>query len=211
MSEDKDANRKLTIGDLAAKIAADSHLQSHTKVLGQMDSIAKAANQLASNSGLKAAIEALNNNKITMQDTVLNQKGTIAQAMQRMVEMGEIKPMPLSVVHDFKLPELDMSHLKVVAEENKLRRKGIQAQVDSVKLLEEQQEVMTIMSQALTELLNHNVKQAELLAAETAKREELESKRYSKSTQLGFIAAIAGVLSVLIAAASVFLQIYLAK
>ena len=97
--------------------------------------------------------------------------------------------------------------LRRQAEENAIKRMGAEAQIESSKILAEQREELEVMRDAISALLNHNLEQSKQQAEVLQERDKIESERYRENTRLSKVAAWAGVLGTLLAAAGIALQI----
>ena len=99
--------------------------------------------------------------------------------------------------------------IQLAANEDKaLRSKSRNAQVESVKILSQQHKELEIMKDAINALLDHNLEQALQQTAALQERDIIENKRFNENNRLSKIAAWAGVFSTILAAASIFIQIF---
>jgi hypothetical protein len=96
----------------------------------------------------------------------------------------------------------------VAIEEKAMRRKGVEAQIRSAKILADQREELEVMREAINALLKHNLEQSKQQSIALQERDRVEAERFRENTHLSKIAAWAGVISAILAAIAIWVQIY---
>lgn len=127
------------------------------------------------------------------------------------VEVPTIASFPTSARQVSEMSETLHRLHRAEAEEKALRRRGVEAQIESAKLLADQREEIEVMREAINALLKHNIEQSKQQAIAFQERDKVEGQRFSENTRLSKIAAWAGVLSVILAAIAIGVQLFYGK
>lgn len=92
------------------------------------------------------------------------------------------------------------------AKEKAVKRRGAEAQIESIKILAEQQEELEVMKVSLNALLAHNLEQAKQQWKDAQERNNIESERFRENLRFSKIAAWTGIVGILIGLISLVIQ-----
>lgn len=82
----------------------------------------------------------------------------------------------------------------VIAKANAIKLKGAEAQIESSRILAEQREELEVMRDTINALLKHSLEQAE----QQEERNRIESKRHREAMIFTVIAAVTGIISLML-------------
>lgn len=93
------------------------------------------------------------------------------------------------------------------AEDKITVRRGVEAQIDSNKILADQSRELAVMKEIIDSLLKYTVEQGKLQSIEMEERNKIEDRRYIENTRLARVATWTGIFSMFIAVVALVLQI----
>lgn len=123
------------------------------------------------------------------------------------VEVPTITSFPTSARQVSDISETLHQLHRAEAEEKAMRRRGVEAQIQSAKLMADMREQTELMNEALNTLLKHNLEQSKQQGIALQERDKVEAKRFQENARLSKVAAWAGVISAILAAAAICIQI----
>lgn len=94
------------------------------------------------------------------------------------------------------------------AEEKKIKRMGVEAQIESSKILADQQIELKEMREVISALLRHNLEQAKQQSTALQEREKIETERYKENLKFTKIAAWAGIIGGLLGVITIVIQLF---
>ena len=95
------------------------------------------------------------------------------------------------------------------SEEKAVKRRGIEAQIESSKILTKQREELEVMRATINKLLEHNLERAQLQFQAAQERDQTESERYIENLRFNKIASWTGVVGTIFAVFGIILQFVL--
>jgi rubrerythrin len=94
------------------------------------------------------------------------------------------------------------------AEEKKIKQMGAKAQIESSKILADQQIELKEMREAISALLRHNLEQAEQQLTALQEREKIETERYKENLKFTKIAAWTGIIGGFLGVITIVIQLF---
>lgn len=94
------------------------------------------------------------------------------------------------------------------AAEDKIKRMGAKAQIESSKTLADQQIELKEMREAISALLRHNLEQAKQQSTALQEREKIETERYKENLKFTKIAAWTGMIGGLLGVITIVIQLF---
>lgn len=94
------------------------------------------------------------------------------------------------------------------AAEDKIKRMGAKAQIESSKILADQQIELKEMREAISALLRHNLEQAKQQSTAAQEREKIETERYKENLKFTKIAAWTGIIGGLLGVITIVIQLF---